>query len=161
MATTAKLIAATQGVFASLMTTELNALANGSAIRGPTVDNGTNNDIFAEFSFVGGGSTTQAGTPYLALYLYPINGDGTTYGDGRCSASVGGPPTASYFAGYMGTLATGAATVVGTFFRPDGQGTLIQLPRKLWRPVLHNGLGVPMAGAGNILSYSTTNYQFV
>jgi len=143
------------------MTTELNALGNGNAIRGPTVDNGTNLDIFTEFSFVGGGSTTQAGAPYLALYLYPVNGDGSTYGDGRFAASAGGPPPASFFVGFIGTLATGAATVTGTFFRPDGQGTLIQLPRRLWRPVLYNSLGVAMAATGNILSYCTTNYQFV
>ena len=161
MTTTAKLAAATQGAYTSLMTTELNALASGSAVRGPTVDNGTNNDLFGEFSFVGGASTTQTGTPFLSLYLYPINGDGTTYGDGRFSAGAAGPPPANYFVGYIGTLATGAGVVTGTFFRPDGQGPLIQLPRKLWRPVLYNFLGVSLAGTLNTLSYSTTNYQFV
>jgi hypothetical protein len=162
MATTAKLIAATQAVFTSLMTTELNAVANGNAIRGSaTVDNATNLDVFAEFSFVGGGSTTLAGAPFLSLYFYLLNGDGTTYGDGRFSTSAAGPPPASYFAGYMGPLSTGATTLTGTFARPDGQGTLIQLPRGVWRPVLYNSLGVAMAATGNVLYYRTTNYQFV
>lgn len=162
MTTTAKLFAATTGSFASLMTTELNAIASGNAIRGSTtVANATDLDLFAEFSFVGGGSTTQAGTPFLSLYFYLLNGDASTYGDGRFSASAAGPPPSSYFVGFMGTLATGANTVTGTFSRPDGQGTLIQLPRGTWRPVVYNGLGVALASSGNILYVRTTNYQFV
>jgi hypothetical protein len=162
MATTAKLVAATQGAFASLMTTELNALGNGNAIRGSTsVDNATNLDVFVEFGFLGGGSTTLAGSPFLSLYLYLLNGDASTYGDGRFGAAAVGPPPASYFVGYMGTLATGATTLVGTFSRPDGQGTLIQLPRGIWRPVLYNATGVAMAATGNVLYYRTTNYQFI
>jgi len=162
MATTVKLAAATTSAFTSLMTTELNALANGNAIRGAaTVDNATNLDVFAEFSYVGGGSVTTTVTPFLSIYLYPLNGDGTTYGDGRFSAGAAGPPPTSYYAGYMGPMLAGAGTITGTFSRPDGQGTLIQLPRGIWRPVLYNFLGVAMAATGNILYYRTTNYQFV
>ncbi len=162
MTTTAKLVAATTSAFTSLMTAELNALGSGNAIRGSTtVDNATNLDLFAEFSFIGGGATTQAGTPFLSLYFYLLNGDASTYGDGRFSAAAAGPPPSSYFVGFMGTLATGSNTVTGTFARPDGQGTLIQLPRGVWLPVVHNGLGVAMSATSNVLYYRTTNYQFV
>src|SRR6188508_2791698 len=119
MATTAKLFAGAQGAFAALMTTELNALAIGSAVLGSTaIDNITNLDIEVEFSFLGGGSITAAGSPYLGLYLYPLNGDGSTYGDGRFGAAAAGPPPQSYLAGYIGGIPTGARTVIGSFARP-------------------------------------------
>lgn len=162
MATTAKLIAATQGAFTSLMTTDLNALASGNAVLGTTaIDNSTNLDLEAEFSFLGGGSITAAGAPYLGLYLYPLNGDGSTYGDARFGTAAAGPPPQSYLAGYIGGIPTGARTVIGSFARPDAQGFSIRLPRGFWKPVLHNGLGVALSATGNVLYYKTTNIQFV
>lgn len=160
--TTAKLVAATQSAFTSLMTTELNSLTSAQAILGSTaIDNATNLDLEVEFSFLGGGSVTAAGSPFLALYLYPLNGDGSTYGDGRFGSAASGPPPQSYLAGYIGGIPTGARTVIGSFARPDGQGFSIRLPRGSWKPVFHNGLGVNLSASGNILYYKTTNFQFV
>jgi len=162
MATTAKLVAATQGAFASLMTTELNALANGNAILGATaVDNATNLDLEIELSFKGGGSITATGSPFLAVYLYPLNGDAATYGDGRFGSAAAGPPGQSYLWAYIGAIPAASGTVAGYFMRPDGQGPRLMLPRGSWKPVLHNGLGVALSGTGNILYYKTTNIQFV
>ncbi len=159
---TGKLTAATTSSFTALMTIELDALGIDSAVLGATaIDNATNLDLEVEFSFVTGGSVTAAGSPFLAIYLYPLNGNGSTYGDGRFSSAATGPPPQSYFAGYAGGLATGARVVTSSFSRPDAQGTFIRLPRGSWKPVLHNGLGVAFSGSGNILYYRTTNIQFV
>ena len=162
MATTAKLVAATQALFAPLMTTELNSLISGNAIIGATaVDNSTNLDLEIELSFKSGGSITTVGSPFLAVYLYPLNGDGTTYGDGRFGGSTTGPPGQSYLWGYIGGIPAATGTVSGYYMRPDGQGPRLMLPRGLWKPVFHNGLGVGLTATGNILYYKTTNLQLV
>lgn len=161
-ATTAKLVAATQSAFTSLMTTELNSLASGNAVIGSTaIDNATNLDLEVEFSFLGGGSITAAGSPFLGLYLYPLNGDGSTYGDGRFGSTAAGPPPQSYLAAYIAAIPTGARTVIGSFASAFGYGFSVRLPRGSWKPVLHNGLGVALTSSGNILYYKTTNFQFV
>lgn len=160
MTTTEKLIAATTSAWTSLMSTELNSIVTGNAILGSTsVDNGTNLDLFGEFSFVGGGSITPTGAPFLSLYLYPQNGDASTYGDGRFGSSAAGPPPSNYLRGYMGVPAA-AGTQKGSFWMPGGS-VFIPLPRGIWKPVLHNGTGVTLTSSGNILYYRTTNRQAV
>jgi len=91
------------------------------------------------------------------VYLYYLNGDGSTYGDGRFSSAVTAVPPDSTLAGRLGTLATGAGTVTGTFSPIAGFGGLIPLRRGSLRPVLFNGLGVALSASGNILYYRTSN----
>lgn len=159
--TTEFLIAGAQSAFASLMSTELNSLASGNAIMGSTlVANGTNLDLTAEFSFTTGGSITPTGSPFLSLYLYPLNGDGTSYGDGRFASSAAGPPPSNYQRGFCGVPAT-AATQTGYFAIPGTGIFQIPLPRGSWKPVLYNLTGVALSASGNILYYRTTNRQIV
>lgn len=154
---TIKLVAGAQASFASLMTTELNSLVTGNAVLGGTsVDNGTNDDLTAEFSFTTGGSITPTGSPFLGLYLYPLNGDGTSYGDGRFGSSAAGPPPSNYYRGFAGIPAA-AGTQTGTFAIPGTSIFRLPLPRGLWKPVLYNASGVTLSGSGNILYYRTTN----
>lgn len=156
---TEKLIAGAQSAFASLMTTELNSLVTGNAVLGSTsVDNGTNLDLTAEFSFVGGGSITPSGTPFLGLYLYPQNGDGSTYGDGRFGSSAAGPPPSNYYRGFAG-LPAAAGTQTGYFAIPGTGIFQMPLPRGIWKPVFYNATGVTLTSSGNILYYRTTNRQ--
>lgn len=124
---TIKLVAGATSTFTSLMSTDLNTLVTGNAVLGSnSVANATNHDIYAEFSFTTGGSITPTGSPFVALYLYPLNGDTTTYGDGRFGTSAAGPPPSSYLRGVAGIPAA-AGTQTGTFAIPGG-GTLIRLP---------------------------------
>lgn len=154
---TEELIAGNQSTYASLMTTELNSLASGSAVYGgTTIANGTNVDLFAEFSFTSGGSITPTGAPFLALYLYPLNGDGTTYGDGRFAAATAAQPPSNYYRGFCGLVAS-AGTAVGTFAIPGTSNFFIPLPRGTFRPVLYNGSGVALSASGNILYWRSTN----
>lgn len=151
------LIAGAQSAFASLMTTELNSLVSGNAILGSTsVANGTNLDLAAEFSFTTGGSITPSGVPFVGLFLYPLNGDGSTYGDGRFGSSAAGPPPSNYSRGFCG-LPAAAGTQTG-FFGIPGTGIFqIPLPRGTWKPVFYNLTGVTLSSSGNILYYRTTN----
>lgn len=156
---TEKLIAGAQSTFTSLMTTELNSLASGNAIMGSTaIDNRTNLDLTAEFSFTTGGSITPTGTPYVSLYIFPLNGDGTTYGDGRFASSAAGPPTSGYYRGFAGIVAAGQVQT-GYFAIPGTSIFQLPLPRALWKPVFFNFSGVSLSASGNILYYQTTNRQ--
>src|SRR5579885_1720765 len=86
-------------VLTSLLTTELNSLANnGISNGGATVlDNTTNLDVFADFeaNFTFGTAPT-AGTG-LDLYLVPTI-DGTNYEDGGATSS-NVQPSSAYFVG--------------------------------------------------------------
>lgn len=153
---TEKLIAGAQGTYTTLMSAELNSLVSGNAIQGTSaVANASNLDLAAEFSFGGGTAVNATGSPYLGLYLYPLNQDGTTYGDNRFGSSAAGPPPSNYFRGYCG-VGTGTATQVGSFAIPGSSIFQIPLPRGTFVPVLYNNLGNTL-GTGNILAYRTTN----
>lgn len=155
---TVSLIAATQSAFASLMTTELNSLASGNAILGGTaINNATNNDMEIAFSVTTGGSITPTGSPYFGVSIYPLNGDGSTYGDGRFGSAATGPTPSNYQSGFAGIPAA-AGTQVGTFGTP-WMGSRILLPRGTWKPVFYNFSGVTLSSSGNILYYRTTNRQ--
>lgn len=157
MASVEKLIAGATSTFTSLMTTELNSLVTGNAVIGSTsVANATDLDLFAEFSFTTGGSITPTGSPFVGLFLYPLNGDGSTYGDGRFGSSAAGPPPGNYYRGFCGLPAT-AGTQTGTFAIPGTSIFLIPLPRGTWKPVFYQLTGVTLSSSGNILYYRTTN----
>lgn len=157
---TEKLIAGNVSSWTSLMTTDLNSIITGNAIiySGAAIDGNSTLDLTAEFSFVGGGSITPTGSPFFGLYLYPQNGDGSTYGDGRFGSSAAGPPPNNYYRGYAG-LPAAAGTQVGSFAIPGTSIFQIPLPRGLWKPVFYNFSGVTLTGTGNILYYRTTNRQ--
>lgn len=160
MVTTVKLLAGVQDAFASLMTTELNSIVTGNAILGTTaISNASNLDQEIEFSWTSGGSITPTGSPFVAVFIYPLNGDGSTYGDGRFGSSAAGPPPANYYAGFCG-LPAAAGTQTGTFGRPF-VGSKILLPRGTFKPVFYNVTGVTLTSSGNILYYRTSNRQIV
>lgn len=153
---TIKLTPGAQSGFASLMTTELNSLASGNAVIGSTpIANATNLDLEIEFSFTTGGSVTGTGSPFVAVYLYPLNGDGSTYGDGRFGSSAAGPPPSNYYCGFCGCNPA-AVTQTGTFGIPF-LGTRILLPNGTFKPVFYQLIGNTMSSSGNILYYRTTD----
>lgn len=87
------------------------AAANG-IVSDIIVDNGTALDIFADVSLrVAGGLT--GGTPavpnYVALFIYPLNQDNSTYGDGRFATATGVAPPGQYWVGnFQITTTTGS-----------------------------------------------------
>lgn len=150
MATEKWIAGATAGWANAFSASTLNSITNGNAILSDlALDNSTNLDIFADFSFAAG-SITWAAPNYLGIYLYPLNKDGSTYGDGRFGSSAAGPPTANYWVGNIG-FPTGAAASEGILTR-------IILPPGGYKFVVYNQSGATLAGSSaNTAQYRTYN----
>jgi hypothetical protein len=127
-----------------------NSIVNGNAILSDLqIDNSTALDEFADFAFVGGSVATVAPN-FIGVYIYPLNSDGTTYGDSRFGSSAAGPPSANYW--------------VGNIIFPVGTQALTGMAQRLIIPpgkfkfLIYNQAGVTLAGAGaNTILYRTYN----
>lgn len=128
----------------------LNSIVNGNAILSDLqIDNSAALDVFADVC-IQFGSITVAAPSYIGVYYYPLNQDGTTYGDGRFGSSAAGPPPSGYFMGLIG-FPTGAAAFEGTL-----RGLI--LPPAKGKFVVYNQAGATLAGSGgNQLYYRTYN----
>jgi len=130
-------------------TATLNSIASGNAIlSGISITNGTALDIFADVS-INLASAAFVAPNYIGIYLYPLNKDASTYGDGRFTSSAAGPPPANYYVGSIGIVATTAVQ--------EGSLTRIILPPGTFSFVLYNGGGVALAATGNTCQYRTYN----
>lgn len=131
--------------------TEVNSLASGNAILSSvSITNGTALDMFADIS-IALGSAAFAAPNRIDVYLYPLNQDGTTYGDGRFATSAAGPPPSNYFCGSIGLVAA-TQTQEGTL-------TGIVIPPGTFSFVLMNNGGVALASSSNTIKYRTYNRQ--
>lgn len=128
----------------------LDGIVNGNAILSDVaIDNSSALDIFADVSFVFG-SITWAAPNYLGIYVYPLNKDGSTYGDGRFGSSAAGPPGSTYYAGSI-SFPTGAAA-------SEGMLRGIVLPPGSFKFVVYNQSGATLASSGaNTMQYRTYN----
>jgi len=84
---------------------------------------------------------------FFGVYLYPLNQDGSTYGDGRFGSSATGPPPSSYWWGNIVTYAGTAAPIglVSGVLKPGD-----------FKFVGFNQLGAALAGSGaNTAKYRT------
>jgi hypothetical protein len=130
-------------------TATLNSIVNGNAILSDvSIANGTALDVFADVS-VNIASITVAAPNYLGIYIYPLNKDGSTYGDGRFGSSAAGPPASAYWVGNI-IVPTGAAASEGTL-----RGVV--LPPGTFKFVIYNQLGATLASSGNTCQYRTYN----
>lgn len=125
---------------AAITSTTLNSLASGSAIASDlALNNSTTLDIFCSLGIqLGTANFTNPG--FVGVYLFPINQDGTTYGDGRGGSAFSGPPGANYWVGNI-AIAGGTGLGMGTLDR-------IILPPRQFKFVIWNQLGVTLASAG-------------
>ena len=138
-------------------TATLNSLTSANAIISDLqIDNSAALDIFCDVSF-GLASLTPTGVPYLSLFWYPLNRDGTTYGDGRFGTAAAAIPSSNYFVGYANLVASVGAQE--GFFSLPGMRTPIVLPPGKGKFVLYNGAGVNLAASGNTVQYRTFNRQ--
>lgn len=143
------------GGWASAFGSEINSLVSGNAILSTlSIDNSGNLDMFCDVSF-SLGSITPSGSPYLGLYLYPLNQDGTTYGDGRFSSSAAGPPPQNYYCGFAG-LPASVGVQTGMFDLPGRRSPII-IPPGIFKFVWYNASGVTLAGSSNTVKYRTYN----
>ncbi len=133
----------------------INSLASGNAIQTATpanIDNSTNLDVFMDISIALGSITSGAGAPYIGVYLYPQNQDGSTYGDGRFGSTAAGPPPAAYYVGSIPLVASVTQAQEGTL-----RG--IVLPPGIFTVILYNQAGVALASSSNGVKYRTYNRQ--
>jgi hypothetical protein len=143
---TEKWFAGTVGLTWATVTITVDSVVNGNAIASSALDNSSNLDMFADLS-ISLGSITPTGVPYIGVYVYPLNQDGSTYGDGRFGSSAAGPPPANYLVGMIGLVASAGVQV--------GMARGILLPPGSFKFVLYNQSGVTLAGSSNTVKWRT------
>jgi len=137
---------------------EINSVADGNAVLSSTqIDNSSALDLYADVMFALASWGAVSATALLALYLYPLNQDAATYGDGRFTSAAPGPPPSQYFAG-MGLLVPSVTQAQqGHFRRADGAPII--LPPGKFKLVLYNKSGATLAASSNAIYYRTYNRQ--
>jgi hypothetical protein len=131
----------------SCMTTELNSIASGNAILASAdIDNSTALDKYMDVTIALASAAFTGTGINISIHLYPLNGDGTTYGDGKFASSAAGPPAYPPVAVIPLVAATQAQ---------EGTYTGIAIPPGKFRPVLCNNGGVALASSGNTVKYRT------
>jgi hypothetical protein len=128
-----------------------NSLAYGSCVVAATaINNTTALDLYADVSFVltVGGTTTSG---YIALYVMPLNQDGTTYGDGTVTGAT--PPNGTYQVGAAGTR-TGITT--GNPITGMIRGVLLPPGNFLFSVANQSGIALS-ATANAVVNYRTYN----
>ena len=129
----------------------LNSIASGNAILSDLqIDNSSALDIFCDVS-IQLASAAFVAPNYIGIYLYPLNQDNTTYGDGRFGTSAAGPPASNY---WVASIVIVAATQA-----QNGTARGIILPPGKFKFVLYNQGGVALASSGNVCLYRTYNRQ--
>lgn len=128
----------------------LDSIASGSSILCTVaIANQTALDLFCDVSLALASAAFVAPN-FIGVYIYPLNKDGSSYGDGRFGTAAAGVPPANYSVGSIGLV---AATQAQT-----GTLTRIVMPPGTFKFVLYNGGGVAWAGSnGNTFQYRTYN----
>lgn len=151
---TQKWIAGAVSSYTNICTTDLNSRSSGEAILCSTaVANDTNLDLFATFSIGFASVASGANTPSITISIYPLNKDGSTYGDGLFASAAAGPP--SVISCQIPVPPSVTAAIVGT----GSCGIPIPLPPTAFKIVVWNNAGVALASSGNVVQYRTFNYQ--
>lgn len=129
--------------------TTLNSIASGNAILSDLqIDNSTALDVFADVS-IALASAAFVAPNQIVIYLYPLNKDGTTYGDGNFGSSAAGPPSNSYQSIPISLVAATQAQ--------EGTASGFVIPPGKFKFVLYNNGGVALAASGNTCQYRTYN----
>lgn len=88
----------TIGSYTAAFGAEVNSLAAGdSVLSSVSFDNSANGDTAMQISVAISSMTTPANVPLLQFYMYPLNQDGSTYGDGAWTTTpAAGNPANNY-----------------------------------------------------------------
>ncbi len=130
-------------------TATLNSIASGNGILSDlAIANGTALDRYMDISFnLASAAFTGTGIN-LSFHIYPLNKDGSTYGDSKFGTSAAGPCAYPPCAVIPLVAATQAQT---------GSATGIVIPPGTFKLVLINNGGVALAASGNTVQYRTYN----
>jgi hypothetical protein len=145
---------AVKSTFLSVFGTEINSIVNGNAILSSIlIDNSASpGDMFAQVSVNLGSITSGAGAPYLGIFLYPLNGDASTYGDGRFGSSAAGPPPSSYWVSSI-------PLILSVTQAQEGTTGIFPIPFGKFKLVAYNASGATLASGSNTIYLKTLNRQ--
>jgi hypothetical protein len=116
MATEKWIGGAGQGLtWGSAFGTEINSLTSAdSVLSSVVIANGTALDIFADLSLIAAATATTVAPSYVGIYLYPLNEDGSTYGDGVLTTTPAAyVPPSCYYVGSIGLRAAASTYISG------------------------------------------------
>lgn len=131
----------TPAAIASLLTTGLNSLANGSRALSAAIT--TNREQYADFELVATfGSAPAADSPVYLYFLKQV--DGTNYEDGGTSLTPSAPPDVIF--------TVRAVTTAQREIR-----NRVVLPNGTFEVLLVNASGQAMAASGNTVKWVTYN----
>lgn len=134
---------------------DLNSLANGSSVLSSQGDitNGTSLDMFADVSLeLAISSSTIAAGANLALWIFELNEDGSTYGDNSLTAGTAAAVTPGLLlAAVMPLRAAAAQTALYGY----AQGIVI--PPGTFRFAVQNNSGFTLSASGNAGKFRSYN----
>lgn len=152
MATEKWIAGSGQGLtWGSAFGSEINSLVSGDAVLSSvSIANATPLDIFADVSLIAAATATTVAPGFVGLYLYPLNEDGSTYGDGVLTTTPAAyTPPSCYYVGSIG-LQIAASTYISGMVRG------IILPPGTFSFVMLNSAGVNF-GSTMTCKYRTYN----
>lgn len=145
------------GAIVSLLTTELNALANSAAAIATTgYDNATNLYLFGYFELNATFGVAPTAGNTVDLYLVPAS-DGTNYADNTSGAS--GTTSANYYVGSFPLRAVTTAQKIG-LTGPSGSGP-IWLPPLPFKAFVVNKGGQALGATGHTLKMVPYRQQVI
>ena|SRR6185503_18762130 len=134
---------------AAITGTTLNSLANGSCLLSDVaISNQTALDKYMDLSVVLASAAFTGAGINISVHLYPLNDDGSTYGDSKFGSAAAGPCAYPPAAVIPLVAATQAQT---------GSAVGIVIPPGTFKLVFCNNGGVNLAASGNTLKYRTYN----
>ena len=139
-------------------TADLTSLADSKAVlsTATAIANGTNLDMFMDISVeITVSSSTPRAAGYIAIYLAPLQEDGSTYGDGQLTAGTQTTYVPPYSPVCIVPLANQAMTLMA------GGCSGILLPPGSFEFVVYNYSNVTFSStaANNVVSFRTYNIQ--
>jgi hypothetical protein len=137
---------------------DLNSMANGSSVLSgvSAITNGTSLDQFFDVSFqLTIASNTIAAGANLAMWLFPLMEDGTTFGDASLTAGTQAAITPGLYPKLVMPLRAGATQTLLFGVNNDP----LVMPPGSWLPVLQNNSGFALAASGNAGKFRSYNLQ--
>jgi hypothetical protein len=135
----------------------LNSLATGASVMDGTGDitNASALDVYASFG-VALSCVAAVAPNQINIFLYRLNFDNTTYGDGQFTPATQKPTTTPSPSTYKGSLTTivGATILVGIL-------DFIQIPPGTFRWVIQSQIGAAVNPTGNSAWYQVYDLKVV
>jgi hypothetical protein len=136
---------------------DINSCINGDSVLSSVsaIANGTNLDQFMDVSLecTIASSTIAAGANFT-FWIFPLNEDGTTYGDNSLTAGTAAAITPGLFPAFVMPLRA-AASQTALY----GFAQAIVIPPGSFACVVQNNCGFTLSSSGNAIKYRTYNIQ--